>query len=301
MGRRRITTKKRDAREELLLFDLPERTAEEIRVEQLRHPVWTENKARLIERYLYYFVLLTKHGTYVDGFAGPQRADNPEMWAAKLVLESKPQRLLHIFLFDISKRQARRLSVLRRLQTRVPGRVVRVFHGDFNVRVRQLLEHKRIKQTEATFCLLDQRTFQCHWNTLTELAKYKEQGKLRIELFYFLAVGWLHRSLSAVRNETLLEQWWGRNDWTQLKDMTASQIKDEIVRRFKAELGYQSAKAWPIYKRRGSEHIVYYMIHATDHPEAPKLMSRAYNQAVQPWEIPEQLSLPLLAQSDKAD
>ncbi len=35
-------------------------------------PVWTDNKAKFIMSYLRYFVLLTKHGTYIDGFAGPQ-------------------------------------------------------------------------------------------------------------------------------------------------------------------------------------------------------------------------------------
>ena len=53
---------------------------------RLKYPLWTENKARLIERYLYYFVLITKHGTYIDGFAGPQKKEPPFTWAAKFVL-----------------------------------------------------------------------------------------------------------------------------------------------------------------------------------------------------------------------
>ena len=36
---------------------------------------------------------------------------------------------------------------------------------------------------------------------------------------------------------------------------------------------------------------MYYMIHASDHPEAPILMSRAYNNAVAPKEPQEQLEL----------
>ncbi len=38
---------------------------------------------------------------------------------------------------------------------------------------------------------------------------------------------------------------------------------------------------------------MYYMIHATDHEEAPKLMYRAYRQAVRPPEPLEQLGLAL--------
>jgi three-Cys-motif partner protein len=34
--------------------------------------LWTESKAQLIERYLYRFLMVTKDGTYIDGFAGPE-------------------------------------------------------------------------------------------------------------------------------------------------------------------------------------------------------------------------------------
>ena len=44
----------------------------------LTYPLWTKHKATLIARYLYYFVLITKHGTYIDGFSGPQN-NRPEM------------------------------------------------------------------------------------------------------------------------------------------------------------------------------------------------------------------------------
>jgi hypothetical protein len=36
---------------------------------------------------------------------------------------------------------------------------------------------------------------------------------------------------------------------------------------------------------------MYYMIHATDHPAAPKLMTYAYNNAVQPPPPEEQFQL----------
>ncbi len=60
-------------------------------MQPLRSPVWTDNKARLIMHYLHYFVLLTKHGTYIDGFAGPQSKCDSDSWAAKLVLASEPR------------------------------------------------------------------------------------------------------------------------------------------------------------------------------------------------------------------
>jgi hypothetical protein len=43
---------------------------------------------------------------------------------------------------------------------------------------------------------------------------------------------------------------------------------------------------------------MYFMIHATDHPDAPHLMARAYDKAVQPKETPEQLGFPEMAPPD---
>ena len=83
------------------LFEMPEARLPEPTVKRPSYPVWTENKARFIERYLYYFVLITKHGTYLDGFAGPQRPEEPRMWAAQLVLDSEPRWLRHFHLCDL--------------------------------------------------------------------------------------------------------------------------------------------------------------------------------------------------------
>jgi hypothetical protein len=65
-----------------LLYPMPLRKAD-IKVPIPEHPIWTENKARLIERYLYYFIFITHHGSYIDGFAGPQSGGIPDSWSAK--------------------------------------------------------------------------------------------------------------------------------------------------------------------------------------------------------------------------
>src|SRR3954468_6805937 len=98
------------------LFSVPEAPCFEVPMRRLKHPVWPENKAKLIERYLYYFVLVTKHGTYIDGFAGPQEEDEPGMWSAKLVLESEPRWLKHFFLFEKDPVQVERIKRLEESQ-----------------------------------------------------------------------------------------------------------------------------------------------------------------------------------------
>ena len=268
------------------------------KLKRLQHPVWTENKAKLIERYLYYFVLITHHGTYIDGFAGPQRPDQPNMWAAKLVLESEPMWFRHFYLFDNNKGQFSALERLRASQPTVDHKGARLHRDidvqctDFNVAVHKLLGSGVIAQKEATFCLLDQRTFECHWATLKALAGYKREGELKIELFYFLPQHWIKRALSGVTRNTLqVSDWWGKEDWSELRGMPADSIRQATVSRIQNELHYKTATPWPIFERHDGGRIMYSMIHATDHPEAPHLMSRAYEKAVQPKETSEQLGL----------
>src|SRR5580704_11966978 len=87
--------------DQVLLVEIPEQPRRPIKVIAPSNPVWTDNKARFIMRYLRYFVYITKHGTYIDGFAGPQQEKETDAWAAKLVLESEPRRLRHFHLCDI--------------------------------------------------------------------------------------------------------------------------------------------------------------------------------------------------------
>lgn len=259
----------------------------------LPFPIWTENKARLIARYLYYFVLITKHGTYIDAFAGQQN-EHPDMWAAKLVLESQPRWLRRIHLIELDRRKIPSLEALKAAQDAQPARPPRQVHiheGDCNTIIPQLLDSQSISAKEATFCLLDQRTFECQWSTLRALAAYKPQGEHKIELFYFLPIGWLDRAFAGTKNVDVIEKWWGRPDWRALLGLNGKQRADQFVRRFKEELGYWSVLQWPIYENEESGRVMYYMVHATDHPEAPRLMRRAYIKAVQPVELAEQLKL----------
>jgi len=258
----------------------------------IRYPLWTENKARLIARYLYYFVLITKHGAYIDGFTGPQHPAIPESWAAKLVIESEPKLLRDVWLCEKDPTRLALIHALVREQPSLPTRRINIVPGDFNANLPRILSSGRIRENTAAFCLLDQQTFECHWSSLQALAEHKQTNK--IELFYFLGTGWLPRAFSGVtRNTEQVERWWGRADWAKLSSMKGRDRAHLFVERFREELGYSHAYAWPIYKRELGGPVMYHMIHATDHSEAPKIMARAYKFATSPPERVEQLELAL--------
>jgi three-Cys-motif partner protein len=274
---------------EFPLDDLPVEPA----VKQFDRPVCTSNKAQLIMRYLRYFVLITKHGTYIDGFAGPQVGHVCDSWAARLVLDSEPKWMRNFHLCDKKRSQVRLLNELKDAQSPCEyNRTVKIYEGDFNVKIDEILMSGGVTEKEATFALLDQRTFECRWSTVEKIAHFKASGS-KIELFYFLANNWLERALAAQKDLDVLTAWWGRDDWTKLRAMSRDQRRDTLVGRFKTEFGYKTVKAWPIYRRLNGGGVMYYMIHAADHPEAYKLMSRAYSKTVTPLEPIEQLKLEL--------
>lgn len=281
--------------------DLPECSdVKDIRFRDLRYPLWTENKAQLIQRYIFLFLMITRHGTYIDGFAGPQEADKPEMWAAKLVLELEPKWLQHFYLFELNKNSYKKLKDLCDAQPpstdskgkEIP-RTIDLKRGDFNTLIVEVLKDRPIKDKEATFCLLDQRTFECKWSTVKALAEYKPAGSKKIELFYFLPNSWLPRALAGLKNNMQEAiDWWGGDSVDEIRKHSSDQRRDHFCDRFKNELHYRYVTPWPIYeKAQGRGSIMYYMIHASDHDEAPKLMERAFHKAVLPPSTTEQPDL----------
>lgn len=271
--------KKRPASEgQERLLDLPEDEIQRVPVRLPKERVWTSNKARLIERYLFYFLKVTKRGTYIDGFAGPHEPEVPDSWAAKRVIEGQPPvksnrlQLRHFHLCDRSRDQWPRLKELKASN---PDRHIELYFGDFNKKVDTILTPDQVRPKEATFCLLDQWSFECHWETVKNIASYQHPREYKLEQFYFLAQWWFARSKRLGPKRGLA--WWGRDDYRDLFGMNAPERAQLLCDRFQQELKYRFATAWPIYIGGESWSVAYHMVHATDHPRAPLLMETAYH------------------------
>lgn len=285
---------------ETFLFELPPANLKIAEKKFKEHnPIWTECKAKLIERYLFYFVQITHTGTYIDAFAGPQESEKHEMWAAKLVIESYPRWLKNFYLFEFEQSQVRLLKEMRdrqpphNKQKNEPKRKIEIYPGDFNCNIHMMLATNPIRDKEPTFCLLDQRTRECDWSSVELLARHKRGGH-KIELFYFFPEGWINRSISELEKDKdeKLQKWWGNPNWVEVLKRHGVARAQFVCNRFKAELGYRYAYPFPIYEKKDKGgKVMYYMIHASDHEEAPALMWRAYGKALEKKETDEQLEL----------
>jgi three-Cys-motif partner protein len=260
-------------------WEIPPVTSNTVEIDSLPSPIWTETKAQLIAHYLRLFLMITKHGAYIDGFAGPQDRTNPESWAAKLVVEMLPPWMKAFFLCELDNESHADLVAMILAQPKVHGRKILHKHADFNHWVDEVLSSGTITDKTASFALLDQRSTQCHWATVEKLAAHK-RGPTKIELFYFFPTGWVHRSVSETKDKAILDAWWGDRDWQRIESVRQDQAAGLFLKKIQ-NLGYRDVKSWPICAREfGAGKTMYHMIHATDHLEAPKLMFRAYKNLI---------------------
>src|SRR5262249_41884870 len=87
-----------------------------IKFTPLQRPLWTENKAKLIKRYLFFFALEKKQGAYMDGLAEPKNKKRKNDGAEKLVLKSQPPLLREFWLCELTKNGVDALRNLKKAQ-----------------------------------------------------------------------------------------------------------------------------------------------------------------------------------------
>lgn len=245
-------------------------------------PDQTNAKSRLIAEYISKFQLITRGGLFIDGFSAPQSRIHEDAWTARRVLEIEPKWIRTFWLCDIESGGLMQLRRLKQAHDGVPkSRHVFVMDGDFNQTIKLILNSPKMHRQTAIFALLDQRNTECHWATVKAIAA--RAGNTKVELLYFLGTSWIHRSLAAsVRLERIAEinQWWGGEGWQYLKALSQAQIVEAVASRFTKELGYRFVNSYPIFQSEDGNKAAFHLIHASDHPEARKLMARAYVKIV---------------------
>jgi three-Cys-motif partner protein len=112
---------------------------------------------------------------------------------AKRVLELEPKWLRDFHLCEVNPKK---VSMLEALRPAHPERIITVYAEDLNTAIQKILRPGVLGPREATFCLIDQHTFECRWETLKAIAAYKKDHK--IQLLYFIGSGWLDRAFAAI-------------------------------------------------------------------------------------------------------
>ena len=256
---------------------------------------WTRNKLEILAGYLPAFnkaSARSQERLYIDLMAGQpvnrEKATGEEFdGSARLALSAQPSftRLVFCEMPDNAK------ALREDLRARFPGRLFRVYPGDCNVTIDQVLSDLLPWRWAPTFVFADQQAAEIQWSTLVKLAAFKS-GKRKVELWILMSPTMIAKGVAGTNGTAFarrVDALYGTSDWRRIQSarekaqVTAEQYRDEMVNllrwRLERELGYQLTARIPM--RMPSGVPIYDMLFATDHPLGDKIMTHLYQKAAE--------------------
>lgn len=256
---------------------------------------WSRNKLEILQGYLPAFNRASKSAKeriYIDLMAGePENydRDTQELFdgSARLALASDPG--FTRFVFGEQPPKAKRLKA--DLDRRNAGAPFRVYPGDCNVTIDQMLADLDAIRWAPTFAFLDQQAAELHWETMAKLAAFR-RGKTKAEQWILWSPAMIAKGVRGTNGDTFaarVDRLYGCDRWRRIlaareaESITGRQFRAEMVNllrwQFETDLGYQHTIRIPMTMKNGTD--LYDMVFATDHPAGLKIMSHLYTKAAE--------------------
>lgn len=258
---------------------------------------WTRNKLRILAGYLPAFNRASTRSpqrVYIDLMAGqPENKDavTGELFdgSARLALSSSPGFTRLAF----CEREPSASRLREDLRQRYPGLPWRVYPGDCNVTVDQVLADLSDVRWAPTFAFVDQQAREVHWETLAKLARFRRnKHNWKTELWILASPAMITKGVAGTNGEAFAAQVdlsYGTTDWRVIQDarragaITAEDYRDEMVNllrwRLEHVLGYAMTARIPM--RMPTRMPIYDMVFATDHWAGNRIMSDLYREAAE--------------------
>jgi three-Cys-motif partner protein len=257
---------------------------------------WTRNKLEILAGYLPAFNTAAKDRAserlYIDLMAGEptnrEKMTGEEFdGSARLALSAMPAFTRLAFCEMDDKAEALKED----LRSRFPGRRFRVYPGDCNVTVDQVLSDLTPWRWAPTFVFADQQAAEIHWATLVKVAAFKS-GPRKAELWILMSPAMIAKGVAGTNASEFAQRvdaLYGTSDWRRIQTardetlISAEDYRDEMVNllrwRLEHELGYQLTARIPMRMPNGMP--IYDMLFATDHPLGDKIMTHLYRKAAE--------------------
>jgi three-Cys-motif partner protein len=257
---------------------------------------WTRNKLEILAGYLPAFNTAAKNRSserlYIDLMAGEpvnrERITGEEFdGSARLALSTSPPftRLAFCEMPD-------KASILEAdLRQRFPGRRLKVYPGDCNETIDQVLADLATWRWAPTFVFADQQAAEIRWETLEKVAAFKS-GPRKAELWILMSPAMIAKGVAGTNGSAFanrVDALYGTSDWRRIQfardqDLISPEdYREEMVNllrwRLEHELGYQLTARIPM--RMPSGVPIYDMLFATDHPLGNKIMTHLYRRAAE--------------------
>lgn len=256
---------------------------------------WTLNKLEILQGYLPAFNIAAKRSSeriYLDLMAGqPENAaaGTGQMFdgSARIALASDPGftrwalgELQHAALLEDD------------LRRRHPDKAFRVYPGDCNETIHQMLRDLEPVNWAPTFALLDQQGAELHWSTMAAIAEFKREGLTKAEQWILCSPTMIYRGVQGTNGHLFadrVDRMYGTDSWRHIyaarlaEDLDPEGWRREMVNllrwRLEKDLGYKHTARIPMKMLTGVE--IYDMVFATDHPAGFNIMSSLYARAAE--------------------
>jgi three-Cys-motif partner protein len=258
---------------------------------------WTRGKLDLLRDYLAAFTTASKRLpeiVYLDLFGGQpenreRHTDELLDGSARIALGTNDAPFSRLRFFELEPYATR---LREALHAGFPDRDLRVIAGDCNVEIHTALRDLSDYSWAPTFAFVDPNGPDVHWTTLEALARFKDEGRTKVELWFLFSAGMFIRMLptdGAVRDVDAdrLTSMFGTEQWRAIYEarvaekLTPAEAREEYVNlmrwRLENVLGYQWTHPLDIKNERG--HSIYHMIFATDHEVGNRIMTSLYTRA----------------------
>lgn len=255
---------------------------------------WSLNKLQILADYLPAFNTASKsvrERIYLDLMAGqPENAEagtgRVVDGSARIALASEPGftrcafgELEHAALLEDD------------LRRRHPDKKFKVYSGDCNETVHQMLRELDDIRWAPTFAFLDQQGAELLWETMAAIADFR-RGKTKAEQWILCSPTMIFRGVSGSNGDLFasrVDRMYGTDVWRHIyEERRSERIEAETWRRemvnllrwrLETELGYKHTARIPMKMVTNVE--IYDMVFATDHPAGFNIMSSLYARAAE--------------------
>ena len=256
---------------------------------------WTRNKLGILAGYLPAFNLAStrsRERLYIDLMAGTpvnvDRQTGEEFdGSARLALAASPA----FTRVALCEKPAVAAVLETDLRERFPGRNFRVYPGDCNETIGQVLADLSQWRWAPTFAFADQQGAEVRWDTLAKVAAFRS-GKRKTELWIVMTPAMITKGVAGTNGQAFgrrVDGLYGSTDWRRIQSardkqvISAEDYRDEMANllrwRLEHVLGYGYTARVPMHMLNNV--AIYDMVFATDHPVGEKIMTHLYRQAAE--------------------
>ena len=262
---------------------------------------WSRNKLDILAKYMHAFNVASKSSSeriYLDLMAGqPENVDavtgEPFDGSARLAMATEPPFTRLAF----GEMPARARAIQADLSQRYPGGPFKVYTGDCNRTIHQMLADLAPVNWAPTFAFLDQQSAELRWETMQAIASFR-RGKTKAEQWILWSPSMLIRNLKGTSDPLArrVDALYGNTRWHPIwrarhnDEIDAETFRAEMTNlvrwQLETELGYRHTARIPMKTHTNVE--IYDMVFATDHAVGIKIMSDLYAKA---WEREPEMRL----------